>query len=508
MDKSAAARRAAPKYERVDPRASSLIESLRAFGYSPQAAIADLVDNSVTAHAQNVWITFTWAGSDSHVTVLDDGDGMDEGALREAMRPGTLSPLVKRDLADLGRFGLGLKTASFSQCRCLSVSSKRSAVVSTRSWDLDYVGETGEWRLLTRVGPHTAHKLSQLDAVAAGTVVLWERTDRLVANADLEDPAAHRRFLSVVDDVELHLRMVFHRFLSPPSRRLRIWINDRDLTPWDPYLLANPATDRRPPELLLLKKQTIKVSPYILPHNSLQTDVERRTGGGSGGWNAQQGFYVYRNDRLLVAGNWLGLGFVKEEHYKLARIAVDLPNTMDHEWDINVTKSKATPPGVLRADLTRIAKDARARAVAIYRFRGKITARQRTSDWVFVWVRAVKMDGDRMQKFRYTINRNHPVIADVLGGADSPTRKRLESMLKVIEETVPIPSMAVDSTEYPDAQPVPFERVPSSQVSDVLRVVLTSFLAKGISRAEAVKRLHSMEPFDRYPELIEALSED
>jgi anti-sigma regulatory factor (Ser/Thr protein kinase) len=114
-----------------------MIESLRAFGYSTQSAIADLIDNSISAGARNVWVTFLWDGDNSHVIVRDDGRGMDPAALRNAMRPGSRNPLEERDAGDLGRFGLGLKTASFSQCRRLTVASRTDGTpVEVRRWDL------------------------------------------------------------------------------------------------------------------------------------------------------------------------------------------------------------------------------------------------------------------------------------------------------------------------------------------------------------------------------------
>jgi hypothetical protein len=116
-----------------------MVESLRGFGYSTATAIADIVDNSISAGARNVWITFTYGGSASIISILDDGHGMSAEELLRAMTLGGISPLLQRSATDLGRFGLGLKTASFSQCRCLTVASRRSGHVSTstRRWDLD-----------------------------------------------------------------------------------------------------------------------------------------------------------------------------------------------------------------------------------------------------------------------------------------------------------------------------------------------------------------------------------
>ena len=103
------------------PEASSMIETFRAIGYSIEAAVADIIDNSISARAKNIWINFEWEGSETWLAVKDDGSGMNNDELVQAMRPDSKNPLDDRSTKDLGRFGLGLKTASFSQCRLLSV---------------------------------------------------------------------------------------------------------------------------------------------------------------------------------------------------------------------------------------------------------------------------------------------------------------------------------------------------------------------------------------------------
>ena len=171
------------EYELTEPRAAAIVESLRAIGYSLPAAIADLVDNSITAGARNVWLNFTWDGSDSIVSIIDDGRGMAPEQLTEAMRPGTLGPLDKRESNDLGRFGLGLKTASFAQCRRLTVASRPSGGAEcVRRWDLDYVVEHDAWRLLKSAAPGSEANLFPLGALEQGTIVLWECLDRVVGD--------------------------------------------------------------------------------------------------------------------------------------------------------------------------------------------------------------------------------------------------------------------------------------------------------------------------------------
>jgi Histidine kinase-, DNA gyrase B-, and HSP90-like ATPase len=488
-------------YDLAEPRASAMIESLRAFGYSVQTALADLIDNSISAGAHNVWLEFFWDGAQSHISLRDDGRGMTEPELVDAMRPGNRNPLEVRDRRDLGRFGLGLKTASFSQCRCLTVASRASGnAVGIRQWDLDYVQETGEWRLRRSALPGSEHLLTGLERVDQGTIVLWQNLDRLVAETSTDDQKAHDRFLEMVDQVHLHLAMVFHRFLERRDR-LQLHINGRLLEPWDPFMAGEDGRQVLPEETLWFNQEPVKVRPFVLPHHSRITRDVHERGSGPGGWNAQQGFYVYRNERLLVAGDWLGLGFVKEEHYKLARIQVDLPNAMDAAWDLDVKKSRAQPPGALRSDLKRLAKLTRQKAMDVYRHRGKIAARVLADSHVFVWQSRAKHG-----RHFYTINREHPVVREVLrlAGPDSSVFKTL---LRLIEETVPVERIWIDAAENPDGHAQPFERDTNEDVAKVMRAVFQVLLTSGMSAALARQRLATMEPFNQFPAILEDLIE-
>ncbi len=329
-------------WEIAEPRADALIESLRAFGYSPEAAIADLIDNSISANAKTIDVDFHWEGRASRVTVTDDGAGMDEEHLVTAMRPGSTSPLETRGPRDLGRFGLGLKTASFSQARELTVMTRRRADSETlvRRWDLDVVASTGEWRLLKSAPPSLGRP--ELDG-GARTRVVWTKCDRLVGDVDVSDSRAQARFNSVARAVAEHLSAVFHRFTSGRGR-VTIRVNGNTVTPWDPFMTGHPATQSLGAEVLTLGDEQVRVTPYVLPHRSKLDEAEQTAGEGVRGWNHQQGFYLYRGDRLLVQGDWLGVGGAKDEHTKLARIAIDIPTSLDHAWQVDVRKASARAP--------------------------------------------------------------------------------------------------------------------------------------------------------------------
>lgn len=488
-------------YEIAAPDPGALIESLRAFGYDLGTALADLVDNSIAAKSRNIWIDATWAGQHTTISVTDDGAGMSPQDLLQAMRPGSKGPSEARAPEDLGRFGLGLKTASFSQCRKLTVRSKTAETPAAQyCWDLAYVAKCGEWRVLTGTDMESERHLLRLGDLSCGTAVLWEELDRLVAGDDVEDAKAQNVFLSRLEEAKCHLAMVFHRYLRG-QRCIRLYVNSRPVEPWDPFLEAHPATQPKPREPLGPAGHEIYVSPFILPHHSKLSTDEHTSGGGLRGWNALQGFYVYRNRRLLVAGDWLGLGYQKEEHCKLARIRIDIPNSLDEEWAIDVRKATAHPPKAIRHDLKRIAKLTREGAADIYRHRGKVIARARSAPDVFLWANKRKHG-----KHYYRINREHPLVADAIA-AQPHKGKTLRALLRCLEETVPVPLIVINQAESPDGQSVPFEGVPAEEILSVMQEVLESLVRSGLPLDRALSRLSVMEPFDRYVEFISILRE-
>lgn len=487
------------EWDVAEPRADALIESLRAFGYSPESAVADLLDNSISAGARHIDVEFFWDGADSHVAVRDDGRGMDDGALFAAMRPGSTSPLEERDAKDLGRFGLGLKTASFSQARELTVitQSAGSEQAAIRRWDLDVVQASGQWRLYKSAPASLRFKpLSD----KPGTLVIWSKCDRLVGQADRGDAKAQSRFNHVARRVSDHLGAIFHRFMVGRGK-IVIRVNGTTLTPWDPFLESHTATQNLGTEKLALKDAHIEVTPMVLPHRSKLDDVEQRTGAGEAGWNQQQGFYLYRGNRLLVQGDWLGLGFAKEEHTKLARIVVDIPTSLDHEWQVDVKKSSARVPGPLQADLRRIATATRRQAEEVYRHRGKLMVRRTSQEFVMAWLQYKTRDGE----VRYRVNRAHPVITallEVSGG----NKKVVERSLRFIEETIPTTLIGVSIANALDFQPVPFSGS-RPELTPLLKFVFAGLIEDGLDRIEALSKIAAAEPFVQYPEVVEAFRE-
>jgi len=270
---------------------------------------------------------------------------------------------------------------------------------------------------------------------------------------------------------------------------------------WDPFLSGEKASQQLAEEQRQYFKSTVTVIPYVLPHNSKLDSKAHTRGAGMRGWNDHQGFYIYRNERLLVAGDWLGLGFTKDEHTKLARIQVDIPNSMDAHWEIDVKKSKARLPDALRPFLKAVADKTRKRASDIYRHRGKVIARESAASHVFAWERKVKHG-----KIFYGVNRDHPLVKDVIANAGAG-RSSVQALLRLIEETVPVAWIVMNNAEQPDKQSVPFEHAPPAQLNELLDQVFSAMLRSGLPPGEARQRVRCMEPFDRYPEIVEAAFE-
>ncbi len=480
--------------EEATPQAESMIESFRSIGYSLQTAIADIIDNSIAAKANNVWIDFNWEGENTTLIITDDGYGMEEVDLINAMRPGSKNPLNNRNPDDLGRFGLGLKTASFSQCRILTVATKYSGKeLIYRTWNLDYVGEIGKWKLL-RYLDNESH-IKRLKENNSGTSIVWQDMDRLVKGNTKESEKNLEVFLDQIKYMEKHLQMVFHIFLQ--TRKLNIWINDNKLTPWDPYMQGNKSTKFIAEYKL---RDDVNVKSYVLPYHSEMSKEAFDNASWIKGWNAHQGFYVYRNNRMIISGEWLGM-YKQEEHSKLARIMVNVPNTvqLDSEWQLDIKKSTVQIPRDIRIELKRIADDTRKEAVQIYRQIGKARKEKPSKEDIPVWVQH-KWNGKRC----YQINHEHPIIKNFID-TYCDNKSKLSRFFRLLEETLPLAMIIINESEKQENQNAPFE---GKSISDLITLIIELYqtlIGNGFTQDDAIDEILRTEPFNYYPELTENL---
>ncbi|OYW34831.1 MAG: ATP-binding protein [Rhizobiales bacterium 12-66-7] len=484
------------------PHAGSMFESLRGLGYAPATAIADLIDNSLSANSSKIDVQLEWAGPESWVRIVDDGGGMDDAALEAGMRLGARDPRAERAPSDLGRFGLGLKTASFSQARRLTVASRRNGgpTVCLR-WDLDLIGQEpgAEWPLFEGPAPGSEHLLAPLDKMEHGTVVLWERLDRIVT-----DGFTATDMIELADRIEVHLAMTFHRLMDGQQPQLRLLLNGRPVKPWDPFLIGHPGKALESPEYKILHTTGVTVQRHVLPHRDMLKPAEQEAAAGPGGWTQQEGFYVYRNRRLLLAGGWLGLGdggkpWPRDEAHRLARIRLDIPNSVDAEWKINVLKSTASPPVRLRQQLRKLASETRETARRVFAHRGHITpiTGMRSNAVAEAWQVRRSAQGTS-----YRIARDHDLVASILNRAGS-LKPDILALLRLIEETVPVQRIWLDTAEDKETPRTGFVGAPANEVMETLSSIFEALVTfRGLSPIEARERLGRTPPFNQHLDLV------
>jgi hypothetical protein len=355
------------------PSAKRLAHSMRDMGYEFAAAVADLIDNSIEARASTVRVDVVWDGENSHVLIADNGKGMSPSQLREALRYGAERAY---DTDDLGKFGLGLKTASTSQCSRLTVASRQSelkADISAYRWDLDHVGATNRWEILPIRPLELPEAVVQHLKETTGTVVIWEKLDRILNYKNPDGEVARKQLHQMCRELEEHLAMVFHRFLAGQVRgkRLAIYLNNNKVMPWDPFARDEPNTKALDSVSIPMAghqgKSDVVIEPYVLPPQSKFSSPEafNRTSGPNK-WNRQQGFYIYRADRMIQSGGWSNLRTL-DEHLKLARIALFFSPKLDSEFKINVPKMRVSLPTEIRDEVMKAIGPATKMANADYR---------------------------------------------------------------------------------------------------------------------------------------------
>lgn len=383
----------------LPPYAPTLMESTRAIGYSIEAAIADIIDNSIAASASRVDIDFFPIG-ESYIAILDNGWGMTSESLIAAMQYGSRNPLETRDENDLGRYGLGMKTASLSQCRILTVLSKKAGVLTGAQWNLNHIQRAESWSLLL-IDEEEAKKYPSFDKLNQyenGTLVIWQDLDKFaVGETDIAEA-----FTRKMELIREHLSLVFHRYLSgePGLKKLDIRMNEQSVEPQDPFLIKK-STQLMDDEVIIVRGQKVRVKPYILPHTSKLTQKELKALGGKDGLRKNQGFYVYRNKRLLVWGNWFRL-MRQGDLSKLARVQVDIPNSLDDLWTLDIKKSTATPPEEVKRNLSVIIQKISEGSKRTWTYRGK---KETNDNIVHVWNRLITRDGNVL----YEVNPDHPL---------------------------------------------------------------------------------------------------
>ena len=483
----------AVREKEVAPRASVLVESLRDIGYSLQTAVADIIDNSLAAGARKIELLADTHAEVPAIGILDDGSGMTEAELLEAMRPGSRNPLEQRAATDLGRFGLGLKTASFSQCRRLTVITRKHGTVSCAAWDLDKVAAHDRWILDL---PDDLAGIPWSDCLTGdGTLVVWEKLDRLVGphgGSDRQD------LVRQLDDAASHVEFVFHRFLSGREGRdgrVEMSINGRELRPFDPFHSHHPATQHHSQETFVLDGHEIRIRPVTLPHHDKVSEADWKRYAGPEGYVGNQGFYLYRNKRLIVHGTWFRLAR-QVELTKLSRVLIDMPASLDTAWKVDVKKASAQPPAPVRDRLRRIIERIGVPSRRTYTARG---ARLTEDNRLPVWMRS--QDKNRIS---YGLDTGHPLFSAFEARLESETVSEFRKLLGLVAATLPVQALYADVSS--SSESVVPQALDQEDFREIVKAMWNILAARGLSVAEAEARMRSADPFrSRWEEAAEVI---
>ncbi len=483
------------------PSADILMTSMRAMGYSFEAAIADVIDNSVSAAASIIEIGFPYNPSDCFVTISDNGCGMTADELFDAMKYGSEAKAENRSESDLGRFGLGLKSASLSQCRKLTVISKKAGKKSAFIWDLDTVEQAHDWKILECSDREIKNLRNShwLDDKESGTIVIWEDFDLIAKDIGVSGVFSElQRLEEVTSDF---LSLIFHRYLNKRSGekapRIQMKINQHTLSGLDPFLETHKKTTQRRmidiaiPDSNGIERHVTAV-PYILPFQKDMSKEDMRKIGGVEDYRTKQGFYIYRNERLIIWGTWFGRP--KGELTKHARIRVDIPNTLDDLWNIDIKKQHAKIPAIIKNRLTKAVDEAMDIAIRAQKYRGRVEKVNTNID--YIWDRISAREG----LFTYKINRHSRVFDLLRDSLDDAGWQRLEMVLDEIENAVPYQQIYIDKSQNSLD-----DVVDDSRKDDVLAnatmLIPTVMKMTGAKRNAAIDILFSSEPFCNFPDL-------
>jgi hypothetical protein len=472
----------------VIPDPVSLIASMRAVGYSVEAAIADIIDNSLSADATSIHVRYD-AAKAPFVAILDDGHGMGPKELTNAMRHGSSNPADHRAANDLGRFGLGLKTASLSQCRKLTVVSKKNNEVSARQWDLDLVRLEGKWLVVVPRLDDLAQlpMFEKLEAQPSGTLVVWQELDRLTAGSRNPEQEMTAKMAPLFE----HLALVFHRFTQSeaPHPAVAMMVNGLQLPSRDPFLGANHYRQELEGQTIAHERGKVVVSPYVLPPVSNLSPQEIETAGGREGLRGTQGFYVYRNRRLVIWGTWFRL-VPKEEFYKLTRIQVDIPNSFDDLWALDIKKSAAYPPDPIRTRLKELIPHFAETSRRAITYKGR---KVNGKGYVPMWNRIET----KRRTFRYEPNSEHPLIqklSQILGDAE---QRHLQMILDFLGAAIPYDGIYADMCGDD-------RNNDQEDMKELLEMAESLLEVTGLG----IDRILEIDPLCRRPELHQALREE
>lgn len=477
------------------PQASLLLHSLRSVGYSEETAVADIVDNSISADANEIHINFEW--ENQLISIIDNGIGMGKEELYKNMQIGSADPESPRSEKDLGRFGMGMKTAAFSMGRMVTVASLQNGEISNASWDLDQVAKLG-WKLIIdnsdKYSPYFPSSLNN------GTAVIISKLDLFSEDSDRKKTKEH--FYKVIAQVARHLQLVFHRFIA--EDQLKIYINGSGpLEPCDPFVLSNSATQELGDEEVWdpRYKNCTYIQPYVLPHKTMySSESEYEEAKGDKGWYRNQGIYLYRNRRLIIYGTWFNL-IKKEMAFNLARIKIDITSDADSDWKIDIKKSHASPPVYIRDKLMSAIDNTTTHSMKIFNSRGAYSKRKENEPILdYVWEQ-VKNNG----YYSFKVNKKHPLLMKIRQQLDDNGKEQLRAYLSLVENFAPF--MKNDLLNMANHDSVHDEEQKRMDLLEIQQLI-TVFYEQGFTKNEIKETVLNMGAFSYLRQEINRIVEE
>lgn len=484
------------KAEEFIPEPVPMLESNRNLGYSLREAIADLIDNSISANASIVKIHFDWESGKPKMTLVDNGDGMVLDKLVNAFKLGSSNPLDDRDPNDLGRFGFGMKTASISQARCLTVITrhKHSDQLHARALDLDFITVAQTWSL--KYVDLDAHGTDMLDSNSKGTIIVWDRWDRA--------PKKYEDFVMLHQELDNYLSVCFHRFIE--KKKLKIFLQNIEIKPVDPIPEGSQQFSRIP-----LPGYDCYQTAYILQHpNFWEEDFNESRNFNSyrlfEGLERQQGIYIYRCNRLLTpAGGWLSQ-VRPTNSAKLSRVVIDYPNNADHLWSLDITKTNAEIPYEFKEEIKEFLNKSRLQSIS------KINRRSRQEERKIrgkignglVWIQEVD---NILQCWRYKPNLDHPLFQNLIQKKEV-TEKNLIRIFEILSTNLPVAKIIQNNDEDPGKHDRLNRNESLTEIEKELALKLIESISIDETRLQAIQVLLSIEPWCYHSDQIKKLLDE
>jgi hypothetical protein len=421
-------------YDLANPNPEYLIKSIAEQGYSIETAISDLIDNSIFADADKIEVLSDTSSTPFKLYITDNGNGMDSESLSKNMHFPSNSPDSERSKSDLGRFGLGMKTASFSQTRCFTVLSRKRGEEKyyARTWDVEYLRTTREWRIIVNSDIEIAKHLENYNVLSnnyiggyenfsPNTIVIWQGLYKfenyLSENKKIE--SFNRQITNISNS---YLSIVFHRFLE--NNKLKIRINNTQISAFNP-IPENKGIRSLAPLVKTIKDGSIKITGFVLPNKAITESRENSE------WTPygkslmdMEGLYVYRMNRLIFFGSWNDTTN-RTPRLQLARLVIEIGNDADKIFHLNVAKSQINIPYDMVQDFENIVTELKKEAVKEY-YNASVQSFKHKSE---AEKSSLYLKESTNKGIKLYINKEFPLLTDLVNSLDEEQKISFDIIL-------------------------------------------------------------------------------